>query len=142
MLCSRRIRSRQRPAENRNRYRRRARWAACGARTRGRATSRLRKNRTALTFLGYSVLSGFSSTYWWRDHVSGHHTLPNVHGADNDFDFLPVFAVTESDVNTASGWVRKYYTKWQAWVLPPALLLMGVNLQRCGWIDLIACLKN
>ena len=106
------------------------------------AASSSRTVNKVLTFLGYSVLCGFSSTYWWRDHVSGHHTLPNVQGADNDFDFLPVFAVTEADVKTASGWLKSYYEKWQAYVLPPALLLMGVNLQRCGWIDLIACLKN
>ena len=106
------------------------------------AASSNRRVNEVLTFLGYSFLSGFSATYWWRDHVSGHHTMPNVQGADNDFDFLPAFAVTETDVSTATGLLHKYYTKWQAYVLPPALLLMGVNLQRCGWIDLIACLKN
>src|SRR5258707_11268277 len=51
------------------------------------AASANRRVNEILTFLGYSVLSGFFSTYWWRDHVSRHHTLPNGPGADNDFEF-------------------------------------------------------
>ncbi len=106
------------------------------------AASHSRAVNEILTYIGYPLLNGFSATYWWRDHVSSHHTLPNVHGFDNDFDFLPAFAVTKADLQGKTGWVRTYYEKWQHYILPPALVLMGANLQRCGWQDLVAILQN
>ncbi len=106
------------------------------------AASPSRTVNEIMTYIGYPLLNGFSATYWWRDHVSSHHMMPNVHGADNDFDFLPAFAVTTADLEGSTGWLRTYYQKWQAYVLPPALVLMGANLQRCGWQDLVAVLRN
>ena len=106
------------------------------------AASANRRVNELLTFLGYSILSGFSATYWWRDHVSRHHSSPNVPGADDTIDFLPLFALTESEVDRASGWVQKYYRNWQALVLPFMFGLLVINMQRTGWIQLLRHLRD
>src|ERR1041384_2336141 len=37
------------------------------------ATSSSRRVNEILTYFGYPFLLGFSASYWWADHVKGHH---------------------------------------------------------------------
>ena len=101
------------------------------------AASAKRGMNEFLTLLGFSVLSGLSATYWWRGHVSGHHTHPNVEGADGSIDFLPLFALTETQVASATGWRQKYYKSFQPILVPVAMLLLLAHMMATGLAETV-----
>jgi fatty acid desaturase len=102
------------------------------------AASRNRACNELMTFVGYPLLLGFSATYWWHDHNGSHHIWPNVKGEDDDFEFAPLLAVTADEVAAAGGLLRRYYAEWQWIVVLPAVLLLTFNLQRRGWVHVVA----
>jgi len=91
------------------------------------ATSKHTWRNEALTYLGYSLINGLSSNFWWEKHGI-HHKHPNVIGVDDDIDLMPFFALCEDHARHSSLWVRMYYSlQWLAF--PFALGLNGVNMQ-------------
>jgi linoleoyl-CoA desaturase len=94
-------------------------------------TSSKRWVNEALTFFGYSFCLGLSSLFWWSDH-NEHHAAPNVRGLDDDFDYAPLFTIDAQEYERSTGWKRWYYGRLQAFLLLPAVSLMGFNLQRRG----------
>jgi linoleoyl-CoA desaturase len=106
------------------------------------ATNSRRWLNELLTYFGYSLCLGFSATYWWSDHIAGHHVSPNVVGKDNDFEFFPIFALTESEVSSTKGMRRTYHEKWQWIALLFAIPFMGFNLQRNGLAHILGVLRR
>jgi linoleoyl-CoA desaturase len=53
-------------------------------------------------------------------------------GVDGDFDLLPWFAGTLDDVESATGWRRRYYEHWQAFVFPLAVAFTLLAQQVSG----------
>jgi fatty acid desaturase len=106
------------------------------------ATSTSRRVNELLTYFGYPFLLGFSASYWWADHVKGHHQAPNVFGVDNDFDYWPFFAVTEVEIARSHGARRFYYERLQRPALVMLIPLFGFNLQRGGLQYLVGRLRT
>ena len=103
-------------------------------------SSRLLVNR-ALTYFGYGIMFGTSST-WWRDkHIAVHHVTPNVIGLDDDVDLLPWFAVTAEEFNSGSR-LRRLYHRWQWVLLVPAVAFTAFNMMRASWAYLFAALRD
>ncbi|HMJ15099.1 MAG TPA: acyl-CoA desaturase [Polyangiaceae bacterium] len=96
------------------------------------AASRDRRVNRALTYFGFPFMLGISATRWWRTHCVLHHSHPNVAGMDPDIDFMPFFATTTRDVDGARGLLRVYFS-YQWLLLPFAVSLNGLNMQRQGW---------
>jgi linoleoyl-CoA desaturase len=96
------------------------------------AASRHRAVNRALTHFGFPLMLGISATRWWRTHCVLHHSHPNVAGLDPDIDFMPFFATTKRDVDGARGLLRVYFS-YQWLLLPFALSLNALNMQRQGW---------
>lgn len=101
---------------------------------------RLWVNR-ALTFFGYGIMFGTSSTWWWNKHIAVHHTTPNVIGLDDDVDLLPWFALTEEAFNSG-GPLRRWYYRHQWMLLPLALALTALNMTRASNVYLLAALRD
>ena len=101
------------------------------------ATGRQPAFNRFLTYFGYAFCLGFPAVFWWADHVKGHHAGPNVVGIDDDFDFLPLFAIDAPEVARATGLRKFYYERCQWVVLLLAVPLMSFNLQRRGFSYLI-----
>jgi fatty acid desaturase len=96
------------------------------------AASRHRRVNRALTYFGFPLMLGVSATRWWRTHCIEHHSHPNLAGVDPDIDFTPFFATTKRDVDAARGLLRAYFS-YQWLLLPFALSLNALNMQRQGW---------
>jgi fatty acid desaturase len=105
-------------------------------------TSSSRRVNEWLTYFGYPFCLGFSATYWWFDHVGSHHTSPNVLGVDDDFDFAPMFVITETQMNEATGWKRRYYESFQWAVLLCTMPALGVGLQKNGWLHIFGTIRK
>ncbi|HKG20856.1 MAG TPA: acyl-CoA desaturase [Blastocatellia bacterium] len=97
------------------------------------AASRKRWVNELLTYFGHPFFLGLSATFWRYKHLSLHHSAPNIVGIDEDSDFYPWFALTRDEVNQARGLRRFYYERLQWALLPFALVLNGLNMQRAGW---------
>lgn len=97
------------------------------------AASRKRWVNELLAYFGHPFFLGLSATFWRYKHLSLHHPAPNIVGVDKDSDFYPWFALTEDEVNRARGLRRFYYERLQCALLPLALVLNGLNMQRAGW---------
>ena len=95
----------------------------------------------ALTFFGYGIIFGTSTTWWWNKHGVVHHTTPNVIGLDDDVDLLPWFALTEDEFNAGSRLQRSYYRR-QWIVLPLALALTAINMVVSSWRFLLSALAD
>jgi fatty acid desaturase len=94
-----------------------------------------------MAWIGYPLLGQFSISYWWKKHNTGHHRVPNVIGADNDCDFMPLFAYCDRDVTGKGSVVRLYY-KYQGALLPILALLHGFNIQTYDWRYLRRVLRD
>ena len=94
-----------------------------------------------MVFLGYPFGIGLSATYWWHKHLVVHHPNPNIHGVDEDIDFMPYFVLTQEDLNQASAFGRVWY-QWQGLIFPLSLSLNVANMQLSGWKQLIGTLTN
>lgn len=105
------------------------------------AASRGRRLNRALTYFGFPFMLGVSATRWWRTHCIAHHSHPNVIGADPDLDFTPFFATTARDVQAARGLLRVYFS-YQWLLLPFALSLNGLNMQRQSWSFVLRTLRS
>ena len=105
------------------------------------ATSDRRWFNLLMAWIGYPILGQFSISYWWKKHNSGHHRMPNVIGADNDCDFMPLFAYCERDV-AGKGSVGRLYYKYQGALLPILVLLHGLNIQTYDWRYLGRALRD
>src|SRR4051812_41840566 len=101
---------------------------------------RLWVNR-ALTFFGYGLMFGTSSSWWWNKHIVVHHATPNVIGLDDDVDLLPWFALTEDGFNSG-GPLRRWYYRHQWMVLPLALALTALNMTRSSNVYLVTALRD
>ena len=95
----------------------------------------------ALTYFGFGIIFGTSTTWWWNKHIAVHHPTPNVIGLDDDVDLLPWFALTEEEFN-AGGPLRRLYNRWQWVALPLALALTAVNMMISSWRFLLAALRD
>lgn len=96
------------------------------------AASQDRRVNRVLTYFGFPLMLGVSATRWWRTHCIEHHSHPNLAGVDPDIDFAPFFATTKRDVDAARGLLRVYFS-YQWLLLPFALSLNALNMQRQGW---------
>lgn len=105
------------------------------------AASRKRWVNELLTYFGHPLFLGLSVTFWRYKHLSLHHPAPNIIGVDKDSDFYPWFALTEDEVGRARGFRRFYYKRLQWALLPLALVLNGLNMQRQGWAHLLGKLR-
>jgi linoleoyl-CoA desaturase len=101
------------------------------------ATASRRGLNEALLYFGYPFCLGFSACYWSADHLTGHHIAPNVVGKDNDFEYSPFFAITESDIESAGPLMQRYHRHLQLLAFLMFLPLFGFNLQRCGILHLL-----
>ena len=97
------------------------------------AASRKRWVNELLTYFGHPLFLGLSATFWSYKHLGLHHSAPNIIGVDKDSDFYPWFALTTDEVGRARGLRRFYYERLQWSLLPFALALNGLNMQRAGW---------
>lgn len=95
-----------------------------------------------LTYFGFTLFWGESSTYWWSKHVVGHHPVPNVIGADPDADLSPWFALTADEVRASKGLWRFYYERLQFLVFPFMLAGMVFGMQAQGWVFVFKALRN
>jgi fatty acid desaturase len=95
-----------------------------------------------LTYLGYPLFLGLSSTYWHYMHVVCHHPAPNVMGKDGDHDLMPWFSIIRQQFEGTKG-IRRFYYEHIQWLLfPIALSVNGLNMQKAGWLYLIRSLGN
>jgi linoleoyl-CoA desaturase len=75
------------------------------------------------SFFGYPFFLGLGLTYWRNSHIVLHHTSPNVMGVDPDAAFMPLFATTDAEVASVSGWRRRYFERHQLSILLAVLWL-------------------
>jgi linoleoyl-CoA desaturase len=73
------------------------------------ATTKKRWLNRLLTYLGYPLVTGFSACYWWHKHIVLHHRHPNLVDHDVDIEWMPIFALTEVDLDRAGPWMRMFY---------------------------------
>ncbi len=95
-----------------------------------------------LTYLGYSVILGFSAIFWKYKHCIVHHSNPNIIGVDEDIDLMPFFAVTDTDAKNAGVIGQFYYRVIQRIIFPFMISLTAFNIQRQAWIFLIRALSD
>ena len=95
-----------------------------------------------LSYFGYPFFLGLSATFWWHQHVTIHHPSPNLIGIDDDADLSPWFAMTQAEIEAASGLRRWYYEKAQWLVFPLALAANGFNFTKTGVVYLIRMLRD
>lgn len=95
-----------------------------------------------LTYFGYPFFLSLSATFWWRQHVTVHHTSPNVIGVDHDADLAPWLARTREQVEASSGVRRFYYAHLQWLALPLLLAFNGLNMTKTGWVHLLRSLAD
>ncbi len=72
---------------------------------------------------------------WWVDKHNRHHSHPNYEGYDPDIgDSVLVF--TTDQAASRVGLVKRFITRYQAWLFFPFLTLEGLNLlaQSIGWL--------
>jgi len=105
-------------------------------------TSRRRWVNEYLTYFGYPLFLGLSSTYWHYMHVVRHHPAPNVMGKDMDHDLMPWFSIIKKQFEGTRGLRRFYYEHFQWILFPIALSLNGFNMQKAGWVYLIRSLSD
>jgi fatty acid desaturase len=104
------------------------------------AASPRRRSNLALTFFGFPFLLGISANHWDRKHCVLHHANPNVVGNDSDIDFMPLFAINQSERGRATGALRVWFAcQWL--IVPFALALNALNMQRQGVIGLVGSLR-
>jgi len=106
------------------------------------ATSRRNWVNEFLTFFGYPFFLGLSATFWWQQHVTVHHTAPNVVGVDQDADLAPWLARTGDEVARTSGLRRFYYQHLQCLALPLLLAFNCFNMTKTGWVHLFRALLD
>lgn len=104
-------------------------------------TSRRLWVNKALTYFGFGMIFGTSTTWWWNKHIAVHHPTPNVIGLDDDVDLLPWFALTEEEFRSG-GPLRRWYHRWQWMALPLALGLTAVNMMLSSIQFLGAALRD
>jgi linoleoyl-CoA desaturase len=105
------------------------------------AVSGRRRVNLALTFFGFPLLLGISATHWWHKHCVLHHADPNVVGNDSDIDFMPLFAINQSERHHATGLLRVWFScQWL--VVPFALAFNALNMQRQGVLWLVRTLRR
>jgi fatty acid desaturase len=106
------------------------------------ATSRKKWVNELLTFFGYPFFLGLSATFWWHQHVTVHHTAPNVIGVDQDADLAPWLARTGDEVASSSG-LRRFYYQHVQWLAVPLLLAFNAfNMTKTGWVHLVQSLLH
>lgn len=106
------------------------------------AASRKRWVNELLTYFGHPLFLGLSVTFWRHKHLGLHHSAPNIIGVDEDSDFYPWFALTTDEVGRARGPRRFYYERLQWALLPFALALNGLNMQKAGWAHVFEKLRS
>lgn len=95
-----------------------------------------------LTYLGFSIILGFSALFWKYKHCIVHHSNPNILGIDEDIDLMPFFAVTEADLKHVGFFGKFYYCVIQRIIFPFLISLTAFNIQRQAWIFLVRALMD
>ena len=90
-----------------------------------------------LAYFGYPFMVMVSTHYWRHKHNVVHHPAPNVVGVDDDCDLMPLFAMNDSEVQSAGRAMGFYYRRIQGWIFPLAVTLNGFNVQRLSWLHLV-----
>jgi fatty acid desaturase len=85
----------------------------------------------AVTYFTMALCHGISACYWRVKHIRLHHVAPNNNAFDTDHDLLPFFALSQEDVDKATGWQRKLH-RVQHVVFPFAVSLNMLNLKIWG----------
>lgn len=93
-------------------------------------------------YFGYPLFVNLSLTYWRHSHISIHHTAPNVMGVDCDADFSPFFVTTDRELAQSSGWRRRFFERWQAWVFPLVMWIHPWLRQRASWAHIFSRLRD
>jgi fatty acid desaturase len=106
------------------------------------ASSNRRWVNEFLTYFGYPFFLGLSATFWWRQHVTVHHTSPNVIGVDDDADLAPWLARTWDQVESSRGVRRFYYAHLQWLALPLLLAFNSLNMTKTGLLHLLRALAD
>jgi len=91
--------------------------------------------------LSYPLLLMVSARYWLHSHVHTHHAAPNVVGVDPDCDLRPAFAIHTAH-RRGETWVSRQRDRFQGFALPLILPFNGFNIQRQGWVRLVAELRD
>lgn len=94
-----------------------------------------------LTYVAYPFFFQVSALYWWRKHVALHHPAPNVVTIDEDWDFLPFFATSHTQLESSHG-LRRVYFRAQWLLLPLMLTASGFNVQYLGWRHLVRMFRR
>jgi linoleoyl-CoA desaturase len=97
-----------------------------------------------LSYIGYSVTFGVSVAFWQHKHHV-HHRNPNILGIDQDFAFMPLFAVTDQEKAAAvkASRLSRFYYKYVQSVLVPVLVSLNVtNMQKNGIVFLIRQIRS
>ncbi len=95
-----------------------------------------------LTWFGYPFFLGMSATSWRYQHVTLHHRSPNVAGVDGDSNLMPLFALTEPEVQARRGLHRIYLRRAQWLVLPMLAWATGFARQKKCTQRLISVLRD
>lgn len=95
-----------------------------------------------LSYIGYPLFVSLSVTYWRHSHISIHHTSPNVMGVDCDADFTPYFVTTDRELAESTGWRRRFFERYQAWVFPVLMWLHPWLRQRASWAHIFSRLGD
>ena len=91
---------------------------------------------TFLFYFGFPFMLMVSAKYWNRSHIRVHHPAPNVIGVDDDSDLSPFFALNERDV-AGAGPARRWFFRYQGYLIPFLIVFNGFNVQRTGWTLLV-----
>lgn len=92
-----------------------------------------------LTWLGFSVVSSISTTYWRHKHNVLHHQHPNEDLVDPDHEFTPHFALAEPQEERLSVIARKL-RPLQAFLFPLATGFLIPNMASIGAVHTLKVL--
>lgn len=95
----------------------------------------------ALTYFTMTLCVGISACYWRYKHIHLHHVAPNNNEIDSDIDLLPFFALSQEDLQCATGWQRQLH-RVQHLLFPFAVSLNMLNLKSWGIRHLVSELKG
>jgi linoleoyl-CoA desaturase len=100
------------------------------------ATADSKRVNRFLAGYGYPLFAGLSMTYWHRAHIEVHHPNPNIHGVDDDHDFMPFFVTQAPELERVRGGWRTYYEKFQTWVFPFMVWLHVFTRQKSSFVHI------
>ena len=95
-----------------------------------------------LSYFGYPFFLNLGLTYWRNSHIVLHHTSPNVMGVDPDAHFMPFFATTDRELESTSGWKRRYHERYQLSFLLAILWVHTFKRQIRSWFYIFSCLRD